>query len=121
RGKPLGALEQVGPSKKRGTAITFLPDEEIFKEHSVFQPARLVRLARSKAYLFRGVEIRWNCAKERIHGATPEQAVFHFPNGLADYLAERTSGIETVTPESFSGRVERPNKGDGGDGAVAWA
>jgi topoisomerase-4 subunit B len=116
RGKPLGGLEQVGPSRKRGTAITFLPDEEIFGENCVFKPARLHRMARSKAYLFRGVEIRWRCAKERIHDATPEEAVFHFPNGLADYLAERTQGIETVTPEAFSGRVER-----NGDGAVEWA
>ncbi|MGZ5984523.1 MAG: DNA topoisomerase IV subunit B [Caulobacteraceae bacterium] len=120
RGKPLGPLEQVGPSKKRGTAITFLPDEEIFKEHSHFKPARLLRLARSKADLFRGVEIRWNCAKERIHDATPEAAVFHFPNGLADYLAERTSGIETVTPEAFSGRVERTGEGGTVEWAVTW-
>jgi topoisomerase-4 subunit B len=116
RGKPVGSLEQVGPSRKRGTAITFLPDDEIFGENCVFKPARLHRMARSKAYLFRGVEIRWKCAKERIHDATPEEAVFHFPNGLADYLAERTQGIETVTPEAFSGRVER-----NGDGAVEWA
>jgi topoisomerase-4 subunit B len=116
RGKPLGALEKVGPSRKRGTAITFKPDEEIFGEGCAFKPARLHRMARSKAYLFRGVEIRWSCAKERIHDQTPEQAVFHFPNGLADYLAERIQGIETVTPETFSGRVER-----NGDGAVEWA
>jgi topoisomerase-4 subunit B len=116
RGKPLGPLEKIGPSRKRGTAITFLPDETIFGEGVAFKPARLMRMARSKAYLFRGVEIRWSCAKERIHDSTPEQAVFHFPNGLADYLAERTQGLETVTPEAFSGRVDR-----NGDGAVEWA
>src|SRR6185312_13939191 len=113
---PQGPLEKLGPSRKRGTAITFLPDETIFGEGAVFKPARLMRMTRSKAYLFRGVEIRWTCAKERIHDQTPEQAVFHFPNGLADFLAERTQGIETVTPEAFSGRVERK-----GDGAVEWA
>jgi topoisomerase-4 subunit B len=117
RGKPLGPLEKLGPSRKRGTAITFLPDEQIFGEGCAFKPARLHRMARSKAYLFRGVEIRWKCAKERIHDQTPEEAVFHFPNGLADYLAERTQGIETVTPQSFSGRVERTGEG----GAVEWA
>ena len=117
RGKPVGPLEQIGPSKKRGTAITFRPDEIIFGEGWAFKPARLHRMARSKAYLFRGVEIRWNCAKERIHDATPEAAVFHFPNGLADFLAERTEGIETVTPEAFSGRIERKAEG----GAVEWA
>ncbi len=117
RGKPLGGLEQVAPSRKHGTAITFLPDPQIFGEGAAFKPARLHRMARSKAYLFRGVEIRWACAKSRVHDQTPEAAVFHFPNGLADFLAERTKGIETVTPEAFSGRIERKSEG----GAVEWA
>jgi topoisomerase-4 subunit B len=117
RGKPAGALERLGPSKKHGTAITFLPDTLIFGDSAAFKPARLLRMARSKAYLFRGVEIRWSCAPELIHDATPAEAVFHFPNGLADFLAERTQGVETVTPEAFSGRIER--KGEGG--AVEWA
>ena len=117
RGKPTGPMERLGPSKKHGTAITFRPDETIFGEGAILKPARLHRMARSKAYLFRGVEIRWSCAPERIHDGTPAEAVFHFPNGLADFLAERTQGVETVTPEAFSGRIER--KGEGG--AVEWA
>ena len=116
RGRPLTKLEQVGPSRKRGTAIRFSPDPAIFGEGAALKPARLYRMARSKAYLFRGVEIRWTCAPERA-GGTPEKAVFHFPNGLADFLAERIEGVETVTPEMFSGRVER----HGEAGAVEWA
>jgi topoisomerase-4 subunit B len=117
RGKPLGPLQQAQASKKRGTQVRFRPDPEIFGEDAAFKPARLMRMTRSKAYLFRGVEIRWSCAPERITDATPHKATFHFPNGLADFLAERTAGIETVTPEAFAGRIER--KGEGG--AVEWA
>ncbi|HUO22517.1 MAG TPA: DNA topoisomerase IV subunit B [Caulobacteraceae bacterium] len=120
RGKPLGPLEQVGPSRKRGTAITFLPDPTIFGEDVAFKPARLYRMARSKAYLFRGVQIRWSCAKERILDQTPDEAVFHFPNGLADFLEERVKGVETVTP-AFSGRVERPSEGGVVEWAVTWS
>jgi topoisomerase-4 subunit B len=116
RGKPTGPLVQGAPSKKRGTAVRFLPDEQIFGEGVAFKPARLYRMARSKAYLFRGVEIRWRCAPERIQDQTAAEAVFRFPNGLADFLAERTAGIETVT-EAFAGRIER--KGEGG--VVEWA
>jgi len=116
RGHPTAALQQVGPSRKHGTAVRFLPDEQIFGEGAAFKPARLYRMARSKAYLFRGVEIRWKCAPERIHDQTPAEATFHFPNGLADFLAERAAGIETVT-ETFSGRIERIE----GGGAVEWA
>ena len=116
RGLPLGSIVQGPPSKKKGTLIRFKPDEEIFGVGAAFKPARLFRMARSKAYLFRGVEIRWTCAAERITDHTPTEAVFHFPNGLADALAERIGDLETVTP-AFSGRVER--KGEAG--AVEWA
>ncbi|MDH4384267.1 MAG: DNA topoisomerase IV subunit B [Caulobacter sp.] len=117
RGKPLGGLEQIAPSRKRGTAIKFIPDPVIFGEGVAFKPARLYRMARSKAYLFRGVQIKWSCAPERIQDKTAAEAVFHFPNGLADFLAERAAGISTVTPEAFSGRIERTGEA----GAVEWA
>ncbi len=116
RGHSLGPIQQVAPSKKRGTRIRFRPDEEIFGHGAAFKPARLFRMTRSKAYLFRGVEIRWTCAPERITDATPTEAVLHFPGGLADALADRIGDVETVTP-AFAGRVER--KGEAG--AVEWA
>tara|TARA_R110002167_G_scaffold16688_2_gene64818 strand:- start:687 stop:2783 length:2097 start_codon:yes stop_codon:yes gene_type:complete len=116
RGLPLGPIERGAPSKKKGTLIRFRPDEQIFGTGAAFKPARLFRMARSKAYLFRGVEIRWTCAPERITDHTLAEAVFHFPNGLADALAERVGELETVTP-AFAGRVER--KGEAG--AVEWA
>jgi topoisomerase IV subunit B len=116
RGLSLGSIQQVGPSRKRGTLIRFRPDEEIFGAGAAFKPARLFRMARSKAYLFRGVEIRWTCSPDRITDATPTEATLHFPGGLADALADRIGEIETVTP-AFTGRVEK--KGEAG--AVEWA
>lgn len=117
RGKPLGSIEKLNPTRKKGTAISFLPDEQIFGEGCAFKPARLYRMARSKAYLFGGVEIRWSCDPARIHDQTPAEATFRFPNGLADFLAERVKSVETVTPEPFAGRYERP----GETGKVEWA
>ena len=120
RGKPTGPLQQVATSKKRGTAVRFLPDPQIFGEACAFKPARLYRMARSKAYLFRGVEIRWRCAPERLQDQTAAEAVFHFPNGLADFLVERTAGVETVT-ETFSGRIERTGEAGAVEWAVTWS
>ncbi len=117
RGLPVAPAMKIGPSRKHGTLVRFLPDHEIFGPDAVFRPARLYRMARSKAYLFRGVEIRWSCAAERIHDGTPAEAVFHFPNGLADFLAERVGTADTVTPEPFAGRIERKDEA----GAVEWA
>ena len=120
RGKPATALERGAPSRKHGTSITFAPDPEIFGQDAAFKPARLYRMARSKAYLFRGVEIRWRCAPERVTDETPAEATFHFPGGLADYLAETLKDSETITPQPFTGRIERKGEAGAVEWAVAW-
>ncbi len=120
QGRATTRLEQIAPSRKHGTALTFAPDPAIFGEDVAFRPARLYRMARSKAYLFRGVEIRWRCASERIVDQTPAEAVFRFPGGLSDYLAETVQGAETITPEPFAGRVERSGEAGAVEWAVAW-
>jgi topoisomerase-4 subunit B len=120
RGKPTSTLAQGLASRKHGTAVTFSPDPTIFGESVAFRPGRLYRMARSKAYLFRGVEIRWRCATERIHDQTPAEATFKFPRGLADFLDETLAGVETVTPEPFAGRIERTGEAGAVEWAVAW-
>ena len=120
RGEPDGPVKNLGPIKnRRGTKIRFKPDTKIFGKDCAFKPARLFRMARSKAYLFRGVEIRWSCAKAALGGdsETPESAVLHFPGGLKDFLADRIDGQEAVTNDVFAGRIERTE----GHGSVEWA
>ncbi len=120
RGHPLGKLENLGDvHNRRGTKIRFRADEQIFGKGAKFDPARLYRMARSKAYLFGGVEIRWSCAGALITGKdqTPEKDVFHFPNGLKDHLAASLDGEFQVTREMFAGKSEK----QGGHGSVEWA
>jgi len=120
RGKPIGGIEKLGPTRKHGTWIRFSPDPLIFGEGTTFKPARLYRMARSKAYLFGGVEIRWSCDPSRIHDQTLAEATFRFPNGLADFLGERVKGLETVTPGPFVGRYERKGEAGKVEWAIAW-
>ncbi len=120
RGIPLGGLEELGDvHNRRGTRVRFHPDPQIFGPHAKFEAARLFRMSRSKAYLFGGVEIRWSCdpAVLPAGGEIPEKAVFHFPDGLKDYLAATIGKDYTVTREIFAGRTEKT----GGHGAVEWA
>ncbi|MEI6419562.1 MAG: DNA topoisomerase IV subunit B [Sphingomonadales bacterium] len=118
RGLSQGPLEKLGATaNRRGTTVSFHPDAEIFGPDARFRPARLYKLARSKAYLFGGVEIRWKCAPALLDGDTPEAAVFTFPGGLADHLRERLDGRELVSPDLFSGRTDLPDN----KGAVEWA
>src|SRR5690348_9197385 len=117
RGVPQGRVEDCGPvQNRRGTVLRFHPDPEIFAD-AAFRPALLYRMARSKAYLFRGVEIRWRCdpSLPRPDGI-PQEARLHFPNGLGDFLAASLADRALLTPKPFLGRAEFP---DGG--SVEWA
>ncbi|MFA7440933.1 MAG: DNA topoisomerase IV subunit B [Sphingomonadaceae bacterium] len=115
RGHPQGPLENAGAApNRRGTTVSFHPDPEIFGSER-FNPGRLYRLARSKAYLFGGVEIRWRCAPELASENVPESQSFIFPGGLADHLTEQVGEEATVTNEPFIGRVKLA------DGEVEWA
>ena len=92
RGNPQGKLQKLGAIKnRRGTKIRFKPDEQIFGRGATFKPARLLRMARSKAYLFGGVEIRWRVDASLVKDDTPLEATFHFPGGLRDYLLSEIS------------------------------
>ncbi|MCW2367120.1 topoisomerase-4 subunit B [Sphingobium sp. B7D2B] len=117
KGHPVGPLEKVGAApNRRGTSVSFTPDSEIFGELK-FKPSRLHRLARSKAYLFAGVEIRWKCDPAIITDDTPAEAVFQFPGGLSDHLREQLGNRECATAEFFRGTQDFPD----GVGRVEWA
>ncbi len=124
RGKPKGKLKDAGGTQnRRGTTITFQPDPTIFGESARFQPEQMYRMARSRAYLFRGVEIRWICDPSLIpkakkgQTAIPASETLHFPNGLGDFLQASLNGRRTLTPEPFVDRAEFPDE----EGHVEWA
>ena len=120
KGVPQGKLKEVGRApNRRGTRVRFHPDPEIFGPDARFEPARVFRMARSKAYLFGGVEIRWSCDAELLKGTTgvPEKTSFRFPGGLRDYLAGDLEGQNLVHGDIFSGRIQKT----GGHGSVEWA
>ena len=118
RGKPQGPLQKLGAvQNRRGTSVTFHPDADIFGSHA-FRPSRLMRMVRSKAYLFSGVEIRWKTAI--ADGDTPMEAVFHFPGGLAEYLGDTLQKTTTYADRPFAGKVGFQEK-YGVPGSVEWA
>ncbi len=123
RGKPTTALTIVGKTpNRRGTKVRFLPDPQIFGAQARFDPARVFKMARSKAYLFGGVEIRWRCAPSLIGEGSkvPAEATFHFPGGLRDYLAADIEGQELVADQVFTGRVDKAGKHGSVEWAIAW-
>jgi topoisomerase IV subunit B len=123
RGKPKGKLEKLGRvANRRGTKVRFRPDPEIFGAKVHFKPERVFKMARSKAYLFGGVEIRWSCAKELLRGVegVPEEATFHFADGLKEYLSAAINGASLVHPDIFAGSAGKIGVHGGAQWAVAW-
>jgi len=121
KGQTLGPIETVGAApNRRGTTVSFTPDPEIFGTRQ-FSAKRLFQLARSKAYLFAGVEIRWKCAPSLATDDVPEEDTFKFPGGLADHLTQRINGRECVTAEPFAGSQDFPEQNGTSQGRVEWA
>ncbi|MBE8191347.1 MAG: DNA topoisomerase IV subunit B [Alphaproteobacteria bacterium] len=120
RGIAKGKLKKMGKAKnKRGTSIRFTPDTDIFSKGTDFSPSRLYAMSKAKAYLFGGVEIRWQCDKSLLKkdDPTPLTDTLKFPNGLADYLTEQIGKRPCVTDRPFTGKVQKA----GGHGSVEWA
>ena len=120
RGLPKGPIEDAGAvHNRRGTLIRFHPDPEIFGTDRRFAPAPLYEMARTRAYLHRGVEIRWSCEAALLDGggAVPERAVLHYPGGLVDYLNAVLGKRHGVTPAPFAGSGGLND----GAGRIEWA
>jgi topoisomerase-4 subunit B len=122
RGEPQGKLKNTGAVNRRGTTVKFHADPEIFGKQAHFKAARLYRMCRSKAYLFRGVEIRWSCDPSLISEGddTPASDTLHFPGGLGDYLTSTVNGRKMVTSTPFAGQADFPDSQGRAEWAIAW-
>lgn len=122
KGHTTSKIQNLGPVKgRRGTLVSFHPDPEIFGDIE-FDPAKIHNLARSKAYLFRGVEIAWSCDPSLIDGNSkiPAETVFKFPKGLMDYLSAEVDGKPTLSPQPFYAQADLPDKKGRVECAVSW-
>lgn len=119
RGVATSKIMQGNPTKKHGTKIRFTIDEQIFGESATFKPIKIYRMARAKSFLSRGVHVEWKCAPELLTEDMniPAEKTFYYPNGVADFLAEKTDSKPRIFPRIFSGSVDFPDD----TGRVEWA
>ena len=116
-----GLIDEGPVRNRRGTKICFHPDPEIFGKNLKFKPSTLYQMAKSKAYLFRGVEIRWSCDKELIVSdpKTPDAETIHYPNGLTDYLKSELQDREIIGNAVFSNEKDTETN-ERIEWAIAW-
>jgi topoisomerase-4 subunit B len=121
RGKPKTKLQSHGAiNNRRGTTVRFHPDPEIFGKSLHFRAATVFKMIRAKAFLFKGVEIRWKCDKALLKGSdeTPAEATLHFEGGLKDALGEILGKRPAHTAQPFFGEAKL--NGDSA-GRIEWA
>ena len=121
KGAPTSKLQTVGATTKRGTTMTFHPDFSIFEKGVQFSPKKLFQLARSKAYLYGGVKIQWECAHSLLRDdATPTKATIHYPHGLVQFLQDELA--DNAVPENavFKGESDFANKQGRVEFALCW-
>ena len=119
RGKPTSKMIQGSPTKNHGTKVRFTIDDEIFGANAVFKPIKIYRMARAKSFLSRGVRVDWICNPELLTEDMniPAQTEFYYPNGVADFLDEKTREKPRIMPKIFSGTVDFPDA----SGRAEWA
>ena len=82
RGKVVTPLEEIGPTDRHGTTVTFLPDEEIF-EDTVFDYATIKQRLREMAFLTKGLRI--SLTDKREEGKKTDS--FHYEGGIMEYVS----------------------------------
>ena len=119
RGKVTSPIMKGDATKAHGTKIKFTLDDEIFGENAVFKPVKIYRMARAKSFLSRGVKIEWHCNPALVTEDMNIEAdkVFYYPNGVADFIAEKTESKPRILPKIFSGSIDFPDD----SGRVEWA
>lgn len=119
RGKVTSPITKGAATKAHGTKIKFTLDDEIFGENAVFKPIKIYRMARAKSFLSRGVKIEWHCNPSLITEDMniPSDKEFYYPNGVADFVAEKTDSKPRILPKIFSGSIDFPDD----TGRVEWA
>ncbi len=119
RGKVVDALQEVGTSRsKSGTKITFKPDPQIFGEPANFNPEKLYKFVKSKAYLFKGVKVFWSAYQEFDN--VPQKQEICFPEGIKNLLEDLCAGQELLVEDKFFGSEDFKNQPGKVEWCVAW-
>lgn len=114
QGEKTSELEEIGTTHRRdtGTVVRFWPEIRYFDSSRV-SVSRLKHLLRAKAVLCPGLRIRL------LDENSGEEEVWHYENGLPEYLLDQIGHTECVPDQPFTGAMQ--GSGETADWAVVWA
>lgn len=111
RGKPVGPLVNLGETDRRGTSVTFWPDDEIFSV-THFEYDLLARRLRELAFLNRGIEITFVDERD----ADREKATYYYEGGIVSFVSYLNENREPLFPHPVYFRGAR----EGDDGPIEF-
>ncbi|AOX43346.1 DNA gyrase subunit B [Spiroplasma sp. NBRC 100390] len=97
-GQILTPIKEVGTTNETGTTVTFLPDEKIFKETTIFSFSTIQNRIKQLAFLNKGLEISLVDLREEDE---EKSVVYQFNNGIKDYVLELNKTIGTPLNDVF--------------------
>ena len=86
RGKALAPVKEIGTTDKRGTIVTFWPDETIFKQTVEFSYDTLASRLRELSFLNKGIHIHLVDKRETDDNGEFKVEYFHSTEGLKEYV-----------------------------------
>jgi len=112
-GDKTSELQEIGnaPRRATGTTVRFWPDPRYF-DSPKFSTPRLLHVLRAKAVLCPGLKVRFT------DEATGEQTLWHYQDGLTDYLREALGKAAVLPDPPFVGQVK--SEREAADWALAW-
>ncbi len=112
-GDKTSELQEIGnaPRRATGTTVRFWPELRYF-DSPKFSIPRLQHVLRAKAVLCPGLKVRFT------DEATGEQTLWHYQDGLTDYLREALEQTALLPDPPFIGHVK--GEREAADWALAW-
>jgi DNA gyrase subunit B len=109
KGAPISKLRKMGPSKRKGTKVHFLPDKSIFTVHE-FSYDTLAQRLRELAFLNKGLEI--HLTDERTTDAKTGESKhqeFKYVGGIAEFIKHLNRGKQVLHEKPIYMEAERDN------------
>ena len=86
RGKPLSPVKEVGSSKKRGTLVTFKPDQEIFNQTIEYNYETLSQRLRELSFLNKGISLSIMDHRQKDSSGEYLGETFYSKDGLKEFI-----------------------------------
>ncbi|HAR20108.1 MAG TPA: DNA topoisomerase (ATP-hydrolyzing) subunit B [Cytophagales bacterium] len=107
KGAPLYSVKVVGNTEKRGTTVTFQPDDTIFTTTEYKYETVATRL-RELSYLNKGISIHLTDLRELDEKGQPRYELFFSEGGLKEFVGYLDDTKEILIPEPLYVENEKP-------------